>query len=134
MEDFGPRMDALLDGLKAEAAGREDVRQWGVGHAYGDFYYWIAEYPDGSAFAEAIKKAVAAHAERNVVLKSGHKVAGVEVAPQEGIDMTTAAEMFGVTFERFRRIAATVGLVPKTSLRGRPARLDPEGCAIGPTG
>ena len=124
MEKFGPRIHRVFDGLVAASDQREGVRQWGVEHGYGDFYTWIANYPDGSAFAKAIKKAVAAHAARHLVLKTGHKVAGVEVAPQEGLDMTTAAEMCNVSFERFRRIATAIGLVPKTSIRGSPARLD----------
>lgn len=126
LEDFGPRIADVFDRLLAVSAGRKGVRQWGVERAYGDFYVWIANYPDGSAFAAAIKAAVAAHAERNVTIKTSHKVAGRKVAPRGGMDMTTAAAAWGVTFERFRRLAAAIGLIPKTSLRGRPARLDPE--------
>lgn len=125
-QDFAPRIDEVFDRLLAQSKARKGVRQWGAEHAYGDFYIWIANYPAGSQFAAAIKQAVASHAEQNIVIKTGHKVAGVEVAQPEGVDMTTAAEMWGVTFERFRRLATTIGIIPKSSLRGRPARLDPE--------
>ena len=130
MEDFAPRIDEVFDRLRAAPSKRQGSGQWGMLHSYGDFYAWITSYPDGSAFAEAIKRAVADHAARNIVLKSGQTVAGVEVSQSERVEMAVAAKMWGMTFRRFRLVAEAVGLISKSSLRGRAAGLDPEAVRV----
>ena len=125
LANFPSAFEELLDRLVGRPRPRmTSIRQWGVEHAYGDFYVWLANQPGESEFFRLLKVAIAAHAEANLTLKSGHKVAGIEVKPALGVDLTTAAERWGVTFERFRRLATTMGILPKGSLRGRPARLD----------
>lgn len=126
---FPAEFERLLDRLVADADKQKGDRQWGVEKAYGDFHVWVRDLPQDSAFGDALRSAMRDHARANVVIKSGHAVAGGAVFDIPGVDMTTAAEMAGVTFERFRRIATALGLIPKGSLRGRPARLDPDAVA-----
>ncbi|WP_442754277.1 TniQ family protein [Methylocystis sp. JAN1] len=126
MAGFPQEFDALLDRLVAASGSRMPARQWGVEKAYGELHLWIRDIHQATAFGDALRDAMRRHALANVLIKTGHAVAGGAVFNIPGVDMTTAAEMAGVTFERFRRIATAVGLLPKSSLRGRPARLDPQ--------
>jgi len=114
----------MLDRLVASAPKRSSMRQWGLDHAYGPFYVWLDQHAGPDALTAPLRATLAEHAVRNVTLKTGRKVAKVEVPAAPGVDLTSAAAQWGMTFERFRRVATVMGILPEKSLRGRPARLD----------
>lgn len=121
---FPAEFERLLDRLVADDGKQKHDRRWGVEKAYGNFHIWVGELPKDNAFGDALRSVIRDHARANVVIKSGHAVAGGAAFDIPGIDMATAARAMGVTFERFRPIASATGLIPGDSLRGRPARLD----------
>ena len=126
LSDFPAGFDDLLDRLLKSSGRRKGPRQWGTVSAYGPFYTWVANLADDGALVVRMKEAIAAHASKHVVLKTGATVAGLVVERQPGIDVVEAAKRTGMTFERFRRVATVMGVLPAKDMKGRPARMKAE--------
>jgi hypothetical protein len=124
LSDFESRFVNLLDRLVAASDSRASDRRWGVWRAYGRIYTWIAGYPSGSRFSEAIKHAVAIHAAKHVIVKTRHAIAGVKPVDLDTVDMQAAADLWQLRIDRFRRVASALDLIPETTMRGEPPRLD----------
>lgn len=115
----GKLVDALDDLV---ARDHRVARKWGLEKTYGRFYMWLAAYRE-SAARNAILDTISRHAAGRTFLKGG-QVMGRDVHGEESMTIVQAAAACGLTFERFRRLAVALELVPKTWGQGTPFRLD----------
>lgn len=112
----------LLDALQAGETGRRG--RWGLLRAYGGFHGWLKAQPEG-LLVDTLRKALLAHANGNVTLKTGSTVGGV--APElNRMTLLAASEACGVSHERMRRIAVALGMLDGSKRQGAPSDLRPD--------
>ena len=98
------------------------IQGWGLARAYGPFYSWLKKAGSTPLHAP-VRALLIEHARRNVRRKPRTRILGVDVPNWPGVTSTQAAARWGVSFERFRRVATAMGLLPDEDMRGRPAWL-----------
>ncbi len=119
--DLEVEFPKLLDRLMSNPGKRRG--NWGINKAYGQFHTWVLELPP-SPLATALREHIFVHANRNVLLKTGSSLAPDDQT--QGYQLREAADLAGMSYGKFRRIAIELGLLPPRGVKGRPARLDRE--------
>ncbi len=120
LADLDGAFSVFLDDLSQQDHAVK--RKWGLEKLYGRYYMSLVQAKD-TALRTAMLDAIARNAAHKTILKGG-KVLGRDVHNEDTITLGDAAKMCGLTFERFRRLAVTLGLVPKDWGQGTPYRID----------
>jgi hypothetical protein len=113
--NFTRLLDRMIQNPRAKG-------NWGITKSYGEFYYWVDQLSP-TRFSVAVRNELSAHAQANLVLKSGFRLAD-DTTIDNGYLLVEAAEVVGVAPGKFRRMAIELGLMPAEKKQGQPARLD----------
>lgn len=112
--------DDLLDRVMLGAGDR--AGRTGVMKAYGEFYNWVRNLPDDGPCAR-LKRSLAEHARRNIVLKTGTRLDGRERVVPDGVAVSEAAHGCGMAYVRFRRLLQRLGVPIAGGGPGRRAEI-----------
>jgi hypothetical protein len=120
LADLNTAFPSALDRLAAR--DHRANRKWGLEKTYGRFYIALVQMQE-SALRSAILDAIAKHAAPRTPIKSG-QVMGRDATNTDAVTLVQCAEMCGLTFERFRRVAVALEMMPRTWGQGTPFYID----------
>lgn len=120
LSDMDGRFIEALD--KIASSDHAVGRKWGLEKTYGHFYMALVVRPD-SKLRSAMLDAISTHASTRTSLKGGH-VVGRDVHAQDSYTAYEAAKRLGFSFERFRRLAVALEMMPKEWGQGTPFRIE----------
>lgn len=121
-EDLDRAFHAALDRIASR--DHAESKKWGLEKTYGELYVHLVKHRH-SALASAMIESISRHGAGKVVLKGGH-IVGHDIDNENSLTMVQSAKLCGLTFERFRRLAVALDLVPKQWGQGTPFRIDRE--------
>lgn len=109
-----------LSGARSQGVASQSP-SWGVAAAYGSFATWLSSKCDQPAFQKALQLA-RTHARKSITIKQGSAVFGTTFR-RPTASLVEGASACGVGLRRFRKLAVSVDMLPKSKLQGRPASI-----------